>query len=61
MRISDMVLQRINRDYVLPSIQREFVWLSSPTKEKLKNCLTRYFRNIPSGQYWLGRLISIQG
>lgn len=44
MKISDFLLNRINRDYLLPSIQREFVWKRNDNKiEKLFDSLLQAY------------------
>ncbi|MFQ5965257.1 MAG: DUF262 domain-containing protein [Candidatus Scalinduaceae bacterium] len=48
MKISDLLLNHINRDYLLPSIQREFVWGRKDNKiEKLFDSLLQAY---PIGQ-----------
>lgn len=48
MRISDVILKRINQDFVLPSIQREFVWLNSNDK-KVEKLFDSILQEYPFG------------
>lgn len=48
MNISEVVLRRINQDFVLPSIQREFVWLNSNDK-KVEKLFDSILQEYPFG------------
>ncbi len=49
MKICDMILKRINRDYVLPSIQREFVWLKNHNEMKVQKLFDSILQGYPIG------------
>jgi len=49
MNIADVVMNRINRDYVLPSIQREFVWLKNPKEQKIEKLFDSIMQEYPFG------------
>lgn len=48
MKISEVILKRLNQDYVLPSIQREFVWLNSNDK-KVEKLFDSILQEYPFG------------
>jgi uncharacterized protein with ParB-like and HNH nuclease domain len=49
MKISEMMLKKINRDYLLPSIQREFVWLKNPKEKKIEKLFDSIMQEYPFG------------
>lgn len=49
MKISDLIFNRVNRDYLLPSIQREFVWLNNPNDQKVEKLFDSILQNYPFG------------
>ena len=49
MKIADVILNRVNRDYLLPSIQREFVWLKNPQEEKIEKLFDSILQEYPIG------------
>ena len=49
MKIADTILNRVNRDYLLPSIQREFVWLKNPTEKKIEKLFDSILQEYPFG------------
>lgn len=49
MKIADVILNRINRDYLLPSIQREFVWLKNAREEKIEKLFDSIMQEYPIG------------
>jgi len=49
MKIADTILNKINRDYLLPSIQREFVWLKNPTEKKIEKLFDSILQEYPFG------------
>jgi uncharacterized protein with ParB-like and HNH nuclease domain len=54
MKISEMILNRINKDYLLPSIQREFVWKRKENKiEKLFDSIMQEY---PFGSFLVWKI-----
>ncbi|GAB3695406.1 DUF262 domain-containing protein [Spirosoma flavus] len=49
MKIADVILNRVNRDYLLPSIQREFVWLKSAQEKKIEKLFDSVMQEYPIG------------
>lgn len=49
MKISDLVMNKINASYVLPSIQREFVWLRNPKERKVEKLFDSILQEYPFG------------
>lgn len=49
MKIADVVLNRVNRDYLLPSIQREFVWLKNAQDKKIEKLFDSIMQEYPIG------------
>lgn len=49
MIISEFILNHINRDYFLPSIQREFVWMNNPASRKVETLFDSIMQGYPIG------------
>ena len=49
MKISDMILNCVNRNYLLPSIQREFVWLQNPSEQRIEKLFDSIMQEYPFG------------
>src|SRR3989339_240390 len=49
MKIAELIFKRVNRDYLLPSIQREFVWLKSPKEQKIEKLYDSIMQKYPFG------------
>ena len=49
MKIAYAVLEKINHDYVLPSIQREFVWLKNKNEQKIEKLFDSILQEYPFG------------
>lgn len=49
MKIADVILNRVNRDYLLPSIQREFVWLKNAQEKKIEKLFDSIMQEYPIG------------
>lgn len=49
MKIADMLLRYINQDYLLPSIQREFVWLENRSEHKVEKLFDSILQDYPIG------------
>jgi hypothetical protein len=49
MKIADLVMNRINRGWVLPSNQREFVWLRNPREKKIEKLFDSIHQEYPFG------------
>lgn len=49
MKISDLVMTKLNASYVLPSIQREFVWLKNPREKKVEKLFDSILQEYPFG------------
>jgi uncharacterized protein with ParB-like and HNH nuclease domain len=49
MKISDMIFKRVNKDYLLPSIQREFVWMKNPLEQKVEKLFDSIMQKYPFG------------
>jgi len=47
--IKDFVLNKVNKIYFLPSIQREFVWLNNPHDKKIEKLFDSIFQDYPIG------------
>ncbi len=49
MKIAELIFKKVNRDYLLPSIQREFVWLKNPLEKKIEKLFDSIMQKYPFG------------
>ncbi|MCJ7484060.1 MAG: DUF262 domain-containing protein [Thermodesulfovibrionales bacterium] len=49
MKIAEAVLNRLNKDYLLPSIQREFIWLENPAEKRIEKLFDSILQEYPFG------------
>ncbi|MEI6823836.1 MAG: DUF262 domain-containing protein [Bacteroidota bacterium] len=49
MKIAEIVLNSLNKDYLLPSIQREFVWLKNPMEKRIEKLFDSILQEYPFG------------
>jgi len=49
MKIAELIFKKVNKDYLLPSIQREFVWLRNPQEQKIEKLFDSILQGYPFG------------
>jgi uncharacterized protein with ParB-like and HNH nuclease domain len=49
MKIAELIFKRVNKDYLLPSIQREFVWLRNAQEQKIEKLFDSILQGYPFG------------